>query len=371
MPNIYIELLRAIEAGEQLALATLIETKGSTPQITGASALFSPAGLIAGTLGGGLIEAEGQDRAMLALQSGESQLFVGELMSDIDDQEGAICGGAAMVLIDVHPVRHAGAFREMAGTLDAELSGALLTFIGRNAGENVLIERHWVTASEGALHGDSESLRTHGEEIFEAITKRKPVTLRIETLSAAHALFSEKPPQEALTDILLYVEPAYPLPQLIITGAGHVGRSLAHYGKLLEFEVTVIDDRPELACRENIPDADHFIVSDIGDAVKGLTLRPNTYIVIVNRGHRGDAEALRECIASEAAYIGMIGSKRKIGQMRAKFLEKGWCTAEQFDSIHAPVGLSIDAKTVEEIGICIAAELVAERRKRLRGEKAP
>ena len=169
----------------------------------------------------------------------------------------------------------------------------------------------------------------------------------------------------------MYVEPARPIPQLVITGAGHVGRVLARSGRLLDFEVTVIDDRPEFVNSTNIPDADHCVVGDIGDSMGRLEIRPDTYIVIVNRGHRGDADALRQCIGSDAAYIGMIGSKRKIEQMREKFLQEGWATAEQFDRVHAPIGLDIDAKTVEEIGISIAAELVAERRRRLRGMSTP
>jgi xanthine dehydrogenase accessory factor len=405
-----------IESNERLALATLIGTKGSTPQITGASALFSagdPGGetprtespssetqrteaprtgaLRAGTLGGGLLEAEGEKRALHALQSGISVMYECALMSDIADPDGAICGGAAVVLIDAHPERHADAFREMAAALDRSIPGALLTCIGRIGGESVLIARRWVSAADGAIPRDSELYHDHAAEITRAIAERKPVMIDMGDSSSARALFAEKAPAEktlaektpvekapaekasveAVTEILLFVQPAYPRPQLIITGAGHVGRALAHYGKLLEFEVTVIDDRPELAHGGNIPDADHFIVDDIGEAVKGLAIRPDSYIVIVNRGHRGDAAALRACITSAAAYIGMIGSKRKIGQMRAKFLQEEWCTPGQFDRVHAPVGLSIDAKTVEEIGISIAAELVAERRRQLRGETAP
>lgn len=361
MRNIYSQLLHRIESGERLAFATLVEAKGSTPQIPGASALFSLEGLLAGTLGGGLLEADGQRRAIEALQSGGSMMYAYDLMADISDPEGAICGGMTLVLIDVQPEKHVNAFRDMQAALDRSLSGALLTCIGKRDGENVLLERHWVTIAGDGLEGSSDKYRPHHEAIAHAIAQRRPVTFVM-----GGTVFAEE-----VGETLLYVEPAYPRPQLVITGAGHVGRALAHSGRLLDFEVTVIDDRPDFANSTNIPDAGHFVVGDIGEAVGRLAIRPDTYIVIVNRGHRGDADALRQCIDSDAAYIGMIGSRRKIEQMRGKFLLEGWATADRFDRVHAPIGLDIDAKTVEEIAISIAAELIAERRKHMRGESAP
>ena len=361
MRNIYSRLLQGIEAGQRLAFATLISTKGSTPQIAGASALFSEDGLLEGTLGGGVLEADAQTRALRALRSGDSMMYHYELMSDISELDRAICGGSAVVLIDVLPGQHAESLREMRKALEQRRPGALLTRIAGRGGEMVVLERHWVADTGSGLAGAVEPYLAHLDAIAWAVAERKPVALELE----------ESMLREGEPDALPYVEPAFSLPRLIITGAGHVGRALAHYGKLLDFEITVIDDRPEFANSENIPDADHIIVDDIGEAVGRLDIGRDTFIVIVNRGHRGDAEALRACITSEAAYIGMIGSRRKIEQVREKFLRERWSTAEQFARVHAPIGLDIDAKTVEEIGISIAAELVAERRRFLRGELLP
>jgi len=129
----------------------------------------------------------------------------------------------------------------------------------------------------------------------------------------------------------------------------------------LNFEVTVMDDRSEFANTENIPDTDYIIVDEIGRAVKNFPLSSDSYLVIVTRGHHHDAEALRECINSDAAYIGMIGSARKIKLMRQKFLDEGWATPSQFDRVHAPIGIKIGSKTVEEIAVSIAAQLVHVR----------
>ena len=108
---------------------------------------------------------------------------------------------------------------------------------------------------------------------------------------------------------------------------------------MLGFEITVIDDRPEFANAENIPFANHIVVDDIGKAISRMDKSRDTFIVIVTRGHKDDGDALRACIDSDAAYIGMIGSKSKVALKRREFIEKGWATPEQWDKIHAPVGV--------------------------------
>jgi xanthine dehydrogenase accessory factor len=160
---------------------------------------------------------------------------------------------------------------------------------------------------------------------------------------------------------LFFLEPVFPQEHLVIAGAGHIGRTLVHLADLLDFEVTVIDDRPEYANSVNIPEADHIIVNDIGESLKKLNKNNDTYVVIVTRGHKDDAAALRPCIGSDLAYTGMIGSVNKIASMRVNFIENGWATSKQWDTVHTPVGLDIKSRTVEEIAISIAAQLVLVR----------
>ena len=138
---------------------------------------------------------------------------------------------------------------------------------------------------------------------------------------------------------------------------------MSHLAKLLDFEVTVIDDRADFANPVNLPDADHIIVSDIGAAITGIEGNSDTFIVIVTRGHSDDAKALKPCIGSRAAYVGMIGSKGKIARMKTEFIANEWATEEQWNRIHAPIGLDIRSQTVEEIAISIAAELIQVRNK--------
>jgi xanthine dehydrogenase accessory factor len=130
---------------------------------------------------------------------------------------------------------------------------------------------------------------------------------------------------------------------------------------MLEYEVIVIDDRSEFANTRNLPDADKIVVNDIGTTLKSLNKHNDTYIVIVTRGHKDDAEALKACIGSGAGYIGMIGSRNKVATMRREFIDNGWATEAQFDLIHAPIGLDIKSKTVQEIAVSIAAEIIQVR----------
>ncbi len=166
---------------------------------------------------------------------------------------------------------------------------------------------------------------------------------------------------EKAEENFVFLEPILPLQQLVIAGAGHIGQALSHLGSLLDFEVTVIDDRPEFANKERLPDADNIIVDEVEKAVRNFPISPDTYLVIVTRGHHHDAEALRPCISSKAAYVGMIGSTRKIKLMREKFIEQGWATPEEFDHVHAPIGIDIQSKTVEEIAVSIVAQLALVR----------
>jgi xanthine dehydrogenase accessory factor len=196
-----------------------------------------------------------------------------------------------------------------------------------------------------------EHLSLFKKEIKTTFSEGKPFFLKIKK-----EIFPEK-----ATERFLFLEPIFPLSQLVIAGAGHIGQVVTHLGSLLKFEVTVIDDRPEFANKEKLPDADHIIVGEIGKAIQSFTISSDTYLVIVTRGHKHDGAALRQCISSEAAYIGMIGSIRKIKLMRKKFLEEGWATAHQFDRVCAPIGIDIQSKTVEEIAVNIAAQLALVR----------
>ncbi|MEM8873582.1 MAG: XdhC family protein [Planctomycetota bacterium] len=151
-----------------------------------------------------------------------------------------------------------------------------------------------------------------------------------------------------------------PRPSLVIAGAGHVGQALAAIAGPAGFDVTVVDDRPGCASEQRFPDATR-IVGDIECELRGLPIHANTFVVIVTRGHRHDADALAAVVDKPAKYVGLIGSKRKILTILRQLHGNG-VDADTLAKVHAPIGLSIGAITPEEIAISIAAELVAIRR---------
>jgi xanthine dehydrogenase accessory factor len=159
----------------------------------------------------------------------------------------------------------------------------------------------------------------------------------------------------------VFLEPIKPLPSLIIFGGGHISFFLARIGKMVDFRVTVIDDRPEFANHERFPEADETIAEDMASAVQRLKINSDSYIVIVTRGHQNDEQVLGWAVTTPAGYIGMIGSKRKINTSFTYLKTKG-VIQEQLDRVHSPIGLSIGAETPEEIAVAIMAEIIQVRR---------
>jgi xanthine dehydrogenase accessory factor len=157
----------------------------------------------------------------------------------------------------------------------------------------------------------------------------------------------------------LYVEIRRPLRELVVVGAGHVAQPMAHLGALLGYRVTVLDDRPDFATRERFPDADRLLRVDFSDPFAGVPLHERSHLLLVTRGHKYDYECLIRALRADPApaYIGMIGSRRRVRATYVQLVDDGF-TTDVLDRIHAPVGLDIGAETPEEIAVAVAAELV-------------
>ncbi|PKL42115.1 MAG: hypothetical protein CVV41_15160 [Candidatus Riflebacteria bacterium HGW-Riflebacteria-1] len=161
-----------------------------------------------------------------------------------------------------------------------------------------------------------------------------------------------------LIEYRLRIEPE---PTLLIVGAGHISQELADLALKLEFKVTVIDNRSDFACDSRFPAPIETRAGDIVDELKKAIIDFSTYIVIVTRGHKHDYVALEAVIDSNARYIGMIGSRRKV-HLIFKQLEESGTQAELLKKVHAPIGLPINAVTTREIAFSIAAQLIQVRR---------
>jgi xanthine dehydrogenase accessory factor len=151
-------------------------------------------------------------------------------------------------------------------------------------------------------------------------------------------------------------------PKLIVVGAGHIAVPLVQIAKVLDFHVTVIDDRLLYANRERFPAADEVLVGDMAQMLKEMTISPSCYIVLITRGHKYDEPCLREILHSKAKYIGMIGSKRRIKACFQRFRDEEKIGEEVIERVYAPIGLDIATETPPEIALSILAEVIKIRR---------
>ena len=166
--------------------------------------------------------------------------------------------------------------------------------------------------------------------------------------------------REQAASFEVYVEVVQP-PTLLVVGGGHIGSFVARLAKMVGFQVAVLDDRPEFANKERFPDADQIICEDFVPALQKFPIDESTYIVVVTRGHKQDETSVRHVIDSPAAYIGMIGSKRRAGAV-LKLLRDSGISREALGRVRTPIGLDIHAETPEEIAVSIIAEIIMTRR---------
>jgi xanthine dehydrogenase accessory factor len=346
MRDLLAELTAALDARRDCVFCSVVETRGSTPQKAGAAMLVFPDGSQRGTLGGGCVEAEVKQRALRVLAGSESGR-AGEVLSFcLDDNygwdDGLICGGRMSILAD--PLRGPGAvayyrcFRELLES-------------GQGCTEAVV-----VAATSGLTVGSRYLFDGHGQPA--ACLAEEPVPDAV----TRHLRPLRERPGPATREGVAYL-PVLPRVTLLIVGGGHVGWAVGRLAAEVDFDVWVLDDRAAYASPERFPQAQRRIVGDIGPALKELVaagIGPSTYCLIVTRGHAHDEEALYHLAPTQAGYLGMIGSKRKIKLIYEDLLAKG-IAPELLARVHAPLGLDIGSQTVPEIAVSIVAELIAHR----------
>lgn len=348
----FTELTQLIDESTPGVLATVVRTHGSTPQKPGSSALIGSGNLLAGTVGGGISESRVIQEARDLLSAKKSKIMSFDLHGEIEKGSESICGGGMTILLDGNPDFEV--FKKLANSLLCHVPGVLTTTVRND--ENPEIERFWVT------DGNADELsailpETVKTVIFDLLRKR-----------VAGCEFIEIDASSGQKPEFVFLEYLVPAPSLVIAGAGHIGRALAHLGKFLGFAVTVWDDRPEFARKELIPDADFVYSGTIENALGKMKIGDDSYFVVVTHGHKNDAEVLRKIIALPSAYLGMIGSRAKVAQMKDAFLSNGWATPELWERIYTPIGLKLGGQSVEEIAVSIAAQLVQVRNAKNNGQ---
>ncbi|MGB9628982.1 MAG: XdhC family protein [Thermodesulfobacteriota bacterium] len=250
-------------------------------------------------------------------------------------------------------------FEKMAELKRNKKSAALLIVtktqgsVPRKAGPKMIVLKDGTTV--GSLGGGDLEKKAI-EEALEAIREGKP---RI----ASFTLDIEKGKLDMMCggELEVYIEPILPEEKLIIFGAGHITRCLAPLMKIAGFNVSVVDDSPELLRKEMFSEIEDLILTDMEKYARELPSDPRTYIVLLSRGFSRDKEILSQLIRKDFKYIGMIGSMRKIMTMKEDLKKEG-VPEEAFTKLQAPIGLDIGGETPEEIAISIAAEIIAVKK---------
>jgi xanthine dehydrogenase accessory factor len=158
----------------------------------------------------------------------------------------------------------------------------------------------------------------------------------------------------------VFIEPIEGTPTLCLFGAGHVAQPLARMAKAAGFRVQVADDRIKFANRERFPDVDLLVVDEFAAAASQMNLGPNSYAVVVTRGHKGDTEALRAVVGKGLRFVGLLGSRPKLVHL-VSALEESGVPAEELAEIHCPLGIEIGAVSPEEIAVSVLAQMIAVR----------
>lgn len=162
-------------------------------------------------------------------------------------------------------------------------------------------------------------------------------------------------------EVEMFVEPLVPAPTLFIYGGGHVGRAVAFLGKWLGFRIVIYDDRSDYATPEAVPAADQHLTGALDDALKQVAFSPNTYIVAVTRSYPMDVALLRLVLDVPAAYIGIMGSRRRVLEVFKALRDEG-VPEDKLARVYGPIGLELNAETPEEIAVSILGEIIMLRR---------
>ena len=298
MQDVFHEAVNLLEQDERLVMATVVRTKGSTPQKPGAKLLVRNDGSGVGTLGGGCVEGDiWYAASQLMRRGGDAQHREYELNEDLAAQDGLVCGGTMFFLID--PVYRPDDYLDFAREIDAAYAG------GPSVAQASLIKPPEGGAGVGSklfMRENGETVGTLGDDALDR-----------DALKRASELMAMGRNEYVTTEdgAEYFIEAYTTPPQLVICGGGHVSRALASHAKPLGFRLFITDDRDEFANAERFPEADIIVAEKPEDALGKLPINPNTFIVVATRGHRFDNVALAAAADTPGAIRRPHGQQAK------------------------------------------------------------
>ena len=306
MREILEELRQWTRDGEEIALATVVETWGSSPRPLGSKMAVTRSGKMAGSVSNGCIEGAVFEEAQKVFKSRKPKIAAFGVADDVAFEVGLACGGHIEVFV--------------------------------------------------------EPLGRPQRQVIDMLERDQPATLRTNLVSGEAEVVEGTPPGTELArrDGDVFLEPFRRPAHLVIIGAIHIAIPLHRLAKLMGYRVTVIDARAKFASRERFPEADELIVAWPDEAMGKITVDSSTYVVILTHDPKFDLPALRSVLRKPAGYVGAIGS-RKTNQNRFDALRKEGFKEEELASVHGPIGLDLGSRGAEETALGILAEITAVR----------
>jgi xanthine dehydrogenase accessory factor len=327
----------------KVAVATLVNTRGTTPRKEGAKMVVGEGGAILGSVTiGGCVDAQVIEEAAHVLETMQPRLLELNLGDEEAWEIGLTCGGTIEVFLE--PVRreaagpgagdlyervraHAARGRRGAVVTRLEGAGAKLLVLddGTTAGSlgDTLLDQRFMTEARAALeHGSSRTLVLEGVRAF----------------------------------VEIFAPPAL----LLVVGASHVAVPLVSLAKILGYRTVVVDGRPRFATRERFPDVDDLRIGVPSELVREYTLTPATALVLVAHDYKYDLPILRDALATDVGYVGMLGSSRR-GAAILKLLQEEGVAEPLLKRVRVPIGLDLGARSAPEIALAVLAEIQAVR----------
>jgi xanthine dehydrogenase accessory factor len=349
MSSPYVRMAELAVAGRRFSVATVVRTHGSTPQVVGAKLVVTDVESERpfGTLGGGCVEADAILSARAVLAGAGRSLREYRLTEELAWNTGLVCGGTMWILAERgEAALECDGRSVMEAAAAAAAGGPPLAFVTRlrRQGPQVGFESRSAILADGTRVGSLGDPSLDERAVAIALGQMRHGTARLVPVGEREELL---------------VEPVTSRPRLVVAGGGHVAKAIARQAQLLDFEVTVLEDRPEFADPARFDGAE-VLSGDVPATIRALRYGWQTYLIIATRGHKLDADCVAAAVETDVRYIGLLGSRRKtvlIGDM----LRENGVSEERIAAIHAPVGLDLGGRTPAEIALSVLAEITQER----------
>ncbi len=358
MKNVLDDLEKWLNEGHSVALATVVNTEGSSPRENGAVMAVNDIGEVVGSISGGCVEAAVIEEALAAIAEGKPRLLSYGVADELSFEVGLTCGGTIEVFVERLELNSLENNLPMQVIFDAvrkasDLPFALCTMVkGKAAGAKMIV------SDNGDLVG------TFGSKELDRIVALDAGKLLDRGLKDFRYYGDRK--ELCQKDVAIFIESFAPPPHLIIFGAVDFTRSLCKLAKMLDYRVTICDARSRLATTKRFPEADEIVVDLPSKYLKSIKVDRHTIIAVLTHDPKFDVPVLATAVRTPAAYIGAMGSRKATAE-RIERLKEAKLSQAEIDRISAPIGLDIGARTPDETAVSIVAEIIARRNERSGG----